>query len=193
MLRELIRALFMAGLPVALASYGLVWWAMRQGHITPVSSVRAMEKGMKLQSKKRRQDRKQRKAARKKGLEAPDIEAEGASLPGGDPVHKKWLAFGGGFYGVVGVLTYVVVELGELRDFFRSFESLSALLAQIGFDMLINLFVEAMKNFAIAIAWPVYWMSEIRMNEVWIWVGVAYLGYWAGVKAALQRFGRAAS
>ena len=64
------------------------------------------------------------------------------------------------------------------------------MLAQFGFDMLINLIVDAVKNFVIAIAWPVYWMSTISMNEVWIWFVAAYAGYWAGVKLALRRFGQ---
>jgi hypothetical protein len=192
MVREFIRALFLAGIPVALASYALVWWSLRQGYLGPVSSVRDMEKGIKLMSKKRAQDRKQRKVARKSGAAEAPVEAEGMSFHRIDPVHNKWLAFGGGFYGIVGLLTYAVVEVGELIDFFRSFESFAALLAQFGIDMLVDLFVDALMNFVVAIAWPVYWMSEIAMNHVWIWFGVAYLGYWAGVKLAVHRFGQAA-
>lgn len=189
MVRELIRALFVAGVPVALASYALVWWSLRQGYLDPADSVRGLEKGMKLRSKERRQDRKQRKQAKKSGKAEVIAAAERASLHRADPVHKKWLAFGGGFYGVVGLLTYAVVEFGELREFFQSFESLSALLARFGFDMLVNLLVGALVNFVVAIAWPVYWMTEMSMNYVWIWFGAAYVGYWAGVRLALQRVG----
>lgn len=193
MFRELIRALFMAGVPVALASFLLVWWSLRQGYLGPAGSVRDLEKSMKAMSKKRRQVRKQRKAEKKRAKKQPDVEKTAVSDYRVDPVHNKWLAFGGGFYGIVGLLTYAVVEFGELRDFFLGFESLAALLAQFGFDMLINLIVDALMNFVIAITWPVYWMTEIAMNEVWIWFAVAYCGYWAGVKGALHRFGRAAS
>lgn len=189
MIGELIRALFIAGLPVGLTSYLLVWWSLRRGYLGPAGSVRDLEKGMKAMSKERRQLRKQRKAAKKGGNAEPGAAAKGGPDVRIDPVHNKWLAFGGGFYGIVGLLTYAVVEFGELRDFFLSFESLAALLAQFGFDMLINLIVDAVKNFVIAIAWPVYWMSAIAMNEVWIWFGAAYAGYWAGVKLALRRFG----
>jgi hypothetical protein len=191
MLWELIRAMFLAGVPVALASYLLVWWSLRRGYLGPAGSVRDMEKSMKALSKKRRQARKQRKAARKGGKEAPDVEGIGTADDRIDPVHKKWLAFGGGFYGIVGLLTYAVVEVGELRDFFQGFESIAALLAQFGFDMLVNLLIDAVMNFVVAIAWPMYWMSEIQMKEAWIWFGAAYFGYWAGVKGALRRFGQA--
>jgi hypothetical protein len=189
MFRELIRALFTAGVPVALASYALVWWSLRQGYLDPANSVRDLEKGMKMRSKERRQDRKQRKQAKKSGQAVVVTQTGGASLQRADPVHKKWLAFGGGFYGVVGLLTYAVVEFGELREFFQSFESLAALLARFGFDMFVNLLVGALVNFVVAIAWPVYWMTEMSMNYVWIWFGAAYFGYWAGVRVALQRVG----
>ena len=188
MVREFIRALFLAGIPVALASYALVWWSLRQGYLDRVSSVRDMEKGIKLMSKKRAQDRKQRKAAKKSGAAEAQVEVEGMSIYRSDPVHNKWLAFGGGFYGIVGLLTYAVVEVGELIDFFTGFESFAALLEQFGFNMFINLLIDAVMNFVVAIAWPVYWMSEFAMRNVWIWFGVAYLGYWAGVKLALHRF-----
>ena len=192
MIRELLRALFLAGLPVAATSFLLVWWSLRQGYLAPAGSVRAMEKNMKQQSKQRRQERKQRKAAKKSGQALPLTGTEGAPGARIDLVHNKWLAFGGGFYGVVALITYVVVEFGELRDFFLGFESLAALLAGFGISMLVNLLVDAVMNFVVAIAWPAYWMSEVASSHIWIWFGVAYLGYWAGVKGALQRYGRGA-
>lgn len=192
MFRELVRALFIAGLPVAVTSFLLVWWSLRQGLLGPAAGVRDMEKNMKQMSKQRRQERKQRKSAGKSGSAERLAAVGGAHAAGIDPVHNKWLAFGGGFYGVVALLTYAVVEVGELRDFFVGFESLAALLAGFGIDMLANLFVDALLNFVTAIAWPAYWMSEVAMNHIWIWFGMAYLGYWAGVKAALHRFGKAA-
>ena len=68
-------------------------------------------------SKERRQRRKQRKAAKKGGKAEPDAATKAGPDVRIDPVHNKWLAFGGGFYGIVGLLTYAVVEFGELRDF----------------------------------------------------------------------------
>jgi len=193
MLLEILRAIAFAGLPVGLATYALVWWSLRQGYIDPVISVREVEQRFKRISKKQSAARKNRK--RRKSESGP----EGSTNPqasaafgesGMNPVHAKWLKFGGGFYGVVGLLTYAVVELKELRDFFLGFESLSALLAQFGFNMLIGLFIEAVKNFVVAIAWPVYWLSDIRSNHIWAWFVVAYAAYWAGAKLALRRFGR---
>ena len=192
MLLEILRAIAVAGLPVGLATYALVWWSLRQGYIDPATSVREVEQRFKRISKERSAARKNRKRrmSNPDGAHSPNRPAFAAvGQPGMNPVHAKWLKFGGGFYGVVGLLTYAVVELKELRDFFLGFESLSALFAQFGFNMLIGLFIEAVKNFVVAIAWPVYWLSDIRSNYIWAWFVVAYVAYWAGAKLALHRFG----
>ena len=211
MLLELLGAMLIAGLPVAAASYGLVWWSLRQGYIGSANSLKELERGFKHRSKEisaaKKSEKKNRKSARKSarksgqsigkmskakslGLALASAK-EQARQPGPSVLntfHGKWLAFGGGFYGVVGLLTYGVVELGELRDFFLGFESLSALLAHFGLDMLIGIFVGAVTNFVVAIAWPVYWLSDIHSDYIWVWFMVAYAAYWAGAKLALQRF-----
>jgi len=163
MIGELIVAVFKAGLPVAIASYALVWWALKKDHFGSVVSLKELNG------------------------EAKRLAKDKESKIKADPVHKKWLAFGGGFYGVVGLLTYAVVELGEIRDFFRQFESLSALVSSISLDLFIGLMIDAMKNFVVAISWPVYWMSDIRSDHIWIWFAVAYGGYWAGARFALHQ------
>ena len=202
MLLELFRATLIAGLPVAAASYGLVWWSLRQGYIGSVSSLKELEQGFKRQSKERSAAKKDRKRSRKAGekTEARSLGLALASVrqqarqPGPSVLntfHGKWLAFGGGFYGVVGVLTYAVVELRELRDFFLGFESLYALFADFGINMLVGILVNAVTNFVVAIAWPAYWLSDIRSDHIWIWFIVAYAAYWAGAKFALQRFAAA--
>ena len=62
---------------------------------------------------------------------------------------------------MVAMLTYIVVELREVRDFFLNFESISAFFSDISFDMLIDLIIDSFMNFILAIAWPWYWLSEI--------------------------------
>ncbi|MFC1688025.1 hypothetical protein ACFL07_00010 [Pseudomonadota bacterium] len=165
MIQTLIIAVFKAGIPVALASFGLIWWALKNDYLDSFISVEDLEKQIKQQSKN------------KKNREKGD----------GDLVHNKWLAFGGGFYGVVALLTYVVVELREIWEFFVQFESISAFFAKISFGMLIGLVIDAIMNFVLAIAWPWYWLTEISPPHIWIWFVVAYGGYWAGTRLALRR------
>jgi hypothetical protein len=195
MVLDLFRAIFTAGMPVGVATYLLVWWSLRHGYIRSAGSVRDMEQGFKRLAREKsaaRKDQKRRakgKPARHQAMDAVSpIRDPAARVAGMTPLHGKWLAFGGGFYGVVGLLTYGVVELRELRDFFLGFESLPALFAQFGFDMLVQIFIDAARNFVVAIAWPVYWLSDIRSEHVWIWFVVAYVAYWAGARLALKRY-----
>jgi hypothetical protein len=202
MLLELFRAMLMAGLPVAAASYGLVWWSLRQGYIGSFKSLKEMEQGFKRRSKENSAAKRGQKKSRKSGIkgEASSLSLRLASVrrqaqqPGPSVLntfHGKWLAFGGGFYGVVGLLTYGVVELRELRDFFLGFESFYELFANFGINMLVGILVDAVTNFVAAIAWPAYWLSGIRSDHIWIWFIIAYAAYWAGAKLALQRFAAA--
>lgn len=162
MLHELISALFKAGLPIAAASYGLVWWALRNNYLEPPGSVGDMEK----ETKRLAKDKETKK--------------------NGDLVHNKWMAFGGGFYGVVGVLTYLFVELGEIRDFFAQFGGFSDLFSRLSLDLLVRLFIDSIMNFVVAIAWPVYWIGDFAGKYIWLWLVVAYSSYWAGARMALH-------
>lgn len=163
MIAEIFSAVFKAGLPVGLCSYGLAWWAIRKDYIEPVSSVKDLE----LAVKNRTKDKQLKKQ--------------------GDAVHRKWLTFGGGFYGVVALLTYAIVELAEIRDFIMGLGGLFEMIRNLSLGVIINLFVGALKNFIVAISWPVYWLSEARGESVWLWFAVAYAGYWIGVRQAVRQ------
>lgn len=164
MIREIFIAFFKAGLPVGVVAYLLVWWALRNGYLSDVNNVKEIEKEVKRLVKDKE------------------------NKPEGDLVHRKWLAMGGGFYGVVAVLTWLFVELGEILDFITSFESIDALINSLSFGTLVNLVIEAIKNSFLAIAWPVYWLSDIRSDHIWIWFIVAYGAYWAGTSLATRQF-----
>ena len=47
MISEIFTALFKAGLPVGLAAYLLVWWALRNGYLSGVETVKEIEKEVK--------------------------------------------------------------------------------------------------------------------------------------------------
>lgn len=166
MISEIFTAFFKAGLPVGVAAYLLVWWALRNGYLSGVENVREIEREVKRLAKDKE------------------------SKPEGDLVHRKWLAMGGGFYGVVAVLTWVFIELGEILDFITSFESFDALIQSLSVGTLINMFIEAIKNSFLAIAWPVYWLTDIPSNHIWIWFIVAYGAYWLGSTLAARQFAR---
>ncbi len=109
MLRELFRALFLAGTPVAVASYLLIWWALKNKYLQGASNLKDVEVHFKGVSKARSRKKKDEKKLRKKGGGAVVMKTGQQEEHKMNPVHNKWLSFGGGFYGVVGLLTYVVL------------------------------------------------------------------------------------
>ena len=162
MIFEILKALLVAGVPVGVTAALLTWWALRNGYLRDVEGVRDVEREIKRLGK----DKAQRKQS--------------------DYVQRKWLALGGGFYGVVAFLTWLVIEGRDLWNFFASFDGLAALLNALSFDTLVGLFVEAIKNSFFAIAWPVYWMQDFRGQHLWAWFLAAYAGYWAGSRLAVH-------
>lgn len=93
---------------------------------------------------------------------------------------SKWISFGGGFYGVMAVLTYLWVELIEVVEFLTSEGSIAATLADLNVGDLINLFINSIMNFIVAITWPVYWMNKVEGQSIWLWFLVLYAGYVTG-------------
>lgn len=163
MIQEFFIALFKAGLPVGVLAYLLVWWALRNGYLSEVATVREVETEVKRLAK----------------------DEEGKKT--GDPVHRKWLALGGGFYGVVALLTLIVIELGDILDFLRNFDGFTSLAELLSISTLISILFETLMNSFLALAWPMYWLSDAQVDYAWIWFAVAYGGYWLGCHLATQR------
>lgn len=183
---HMIATFFLAsikvGVPVAVASYLLVWWAMKKQYFGQVDNLKMLESKVKGLRSAKSQNKKNKS---KKSENSNSEDAEQA--PEMNPFHNKWLSFGGGFYGVVGLLTYAVVELGEIRDFFSNFDGLISLITDITPDLFIGFIINSIMNFVAAIAWPWYWMDKIHTDHIWIWFIVAYIGYWAGSRYALHQ------
>ncbi len=93
---------------------------------------------------------------------------------------SKWMSFGGGFYGVMAVLTYVIVEFFEVVDFLTSESSLIETIKALSVGDFVDLFINSIMNFVTAITWPVYWMRSVEGYATWIWFVVVYFGYSCG-------------
>jgi hypothetical protein len=192
MIGEFFRALFSAGIPVAVTSYLLAWWALKNGYFERADSVKGLEKEVKrLTGKKSKKDKKRSKNTAASDPERNSTEFEKAEpiRHKMNPVHNKWLSFGGGFYGVVALMTYGVIELGEVRDFIANLGGFFQMLSNLSLNLIIGFLVNSFMNFFWAMAWPAYWLSEISSNDIWLWFLLAYGGYWAGTRYALHRVG----
>ena len=159
MILELFEAILKAALPVGAFSLGMIYWGLHLGHIDRPDQVSDFHKELKRMSKERKKDKGKKKY---------------------NPVHKKWFVFGGGFYGIVALMTYALVEWYELVDFLGGLNGFGDLISRLNINLFIGIFVEGLMNFIVAVTWPVYWISEIETNRLWLWCVAAYGGYYAG-------------
>ena len=157
----LFNALLTAGLPLFLLTFVVVTWALHAGRLSG-GTVRTVQDSMRALGASQK-DRKTREKV--------------------DPVTHQWLRFGGGFYGLVALYTWLLIEWDDLASFFTGIWRLVFRLdlgAVIG--LAVNLFIESIMNFVVAIAWPAYWLAEYR--QPWLLLLAAYGGYWLGIEAA---------
>ncbi len=162
---EVFWALLMVTVPITAFTLMLVSWSFRKGFFQETLDTKALEREMKAMSRK----------GKKNKTEESTVQ---------HPLQKKWAKFGGGFYGIVAFFTYIVIEVTDVITMIVNFGGFFDFLRQLDFNVIINLLVEAVTNFITAMIWPMYWMKRIDTNEVWIWFGMAYAGYWLGLKLA---------
>ncbi|MFT6732749.1 MAG: hypothetical protein ACJAS9_000931 [Polaribacter sp.] len=152
---EVIRAIFFAGLPTAVITFLMVFFAIKRGYV---------ELGEDLDElKKRKKQAKISKTEFKVNL-----------------VHSKWLYFGGGYYGLMALTTYAHVEFMEIYDFFGNFSSIANFIDKISFGAFIRLIIDSFMNLIPAFTWFLYWPKIIVMHSGWYWLGASYVGYHIG-------------
>ncbi len=182
MTEQLLRALFQAFVPIAAMSFALTWWSVKRGYVSGGGTIKGLKSELKHISKAQSRDRKQQKKGRIK-------EGNQEKSPKTDVLHKKWLKFGGGFYGVVAFYTYLVIEIQEIVDFVTAYSGFSGLLSNLGPSLLIRFFIESLKNFIAAFVWPATWLSTVPSKYIIIWLAAAWFGYQLGTQLALRQRG----
>lgn len=166
-LTELLAALLTAGLPLFLLSLALVSWALHQGWLAG-ETVKELQLSLEALAKTQKDKHNSQR------IDAPLV---------------KWFRFGGGFYGLVALYTWLLVEWEDVADFLGGLADIVVNIDAGGLvGLLIELFIESMMNFVTAIAWPAYWLGQSR--GAWVMLFVAYAGYWLGIKAALYGWRR---
>ncbi len=160
-LYAILSALFTAGLPLFVMAFVLVALAFHRGWLAG-ESVQEIRSSIEALGKKQKGKKNRRKL---------------------DPAMGRWFQFGGGFYGLVALYTWLLIEwadvadsLSDLGGIFFSFDP------GVVFELALALFIESIINFGLAIGWPAYWLAESQGN--WLLLLVAYAGYWLGIKAA---------
>lgn len=164
LLKELLWALLILGAPLMVLTLAMVYWALHRGIVATTEGVDALSKEINAFGK-----------ARKKQQKKPVM----------NPLHHKWFEFGGGFYGLTALYTYLLVEFGEVVDFIASVPGvLWRFDLGAAISLLVNFFINALMNFITAITWPVFWMREGDSGRFWLWLLVAWASYWVGLRLA---------
>ncbi|MFC4348696.1 hypothetical protein ACFO5Q_12655 [Kordiimonas lipolytica] len=175
-------AFFTVGVPVAVTAYLLIGWLIHNGRLQSFSSRKELDehiKGIKQQKKERKKEQKKKKEAREKES---------------DLAFRKWLQFGGGFYGTAALYTFVINEIGDIFRFL--FKVLNIADWQIDWSLggiinfLVTAFVEfllnSLQNFLAAILWFMEWGEGDGGLRILMNFAMAYVGYGIGSRLASE-------
>ena len=109
--------------------------------------------------------------------EAPDMPEPHGRL-------SRWLNAaiddrGGGYYGILALITFLILEVRMLWAEWLDADSLESFLTQLGFEALLGFSAESVIHAVWASIWPFYWYTHLGVNAVWLAL-IAWLVYRAG-------------
>jgi hypothetical protein len=177
---EALRATFFAALPVACFTFLTVQWLIASGRLPKFSDA----KDLQAQYKKMRQETKE---AKKKTKQIPRAERQEKQpffhkKTGSDMLHGKLIFFGGGFYGTMALFTYLIIEVDEILTFFGKIIDISHWNFTFNIQFLVDLFINSIMNIVSAFIWFQTLPRYVEVNNGFIWIVAAYLGYLGGVQ-----------
>ena len=158
----MIKAVLFVGLPVGVFSYVMMYYAYKNGYLTTDIAIEDA-------FKKQNQEYVSLSRKNKKELRY---------------FHSKWISFGGGFYGLVALLTFIIIELLQFTNFWLGVTGWHDVVGLFTLDSLINMFVDAIKNMVAAALWFTYWPDVFDTPNFIAWILVAYAGYRLGANYA---------
>jgi len=158
----MFKAIILVGIPVGAFSFLMIYYAYLKGYLsTDIEFKDAFNKHNKAHSTLSKKH--------KKNLLF---------------LHSKWVTFGGGFYGLIALLTFIVIELLQIVNFWLNVTGWQDIAALFSIQALIGMFVDSIVNMVKAAIWFTYWPEVFNTDNFIGWVLVAYLGYRLGAKLA---------
>lgn len=175
---DILYAILFACLPIAFISYLAVKYAYIRGYFSldedmdlQASSIdrSKLDKQLKSELKKRKKSKEQHHKM--------------------NILHSKWLTFGGGFYGLLALVTFIYIEFKQIFEFWIAATGLQYFIDFLTIGNIIGMFVDSILNMLKAIVWFSYWPREIEMDNPLFWLLMAYAGYKLGSSQAHKRVG----
>ena len=157
-----LQAVFELGLPVAGLTWLLFYRLYSRGEIDRAADRKAIRTNLK-------QIKKASKESRGRG---------------GSVLHNKWMKFGGGFYGVAALWTFIVIEATDLVTTVAGFQGFDAMFEDGILGFIIHAVVNQITNFVNALVWFGYWAGGDTEHSLILWVAIAYAAYVAGLNLA---------
>jgi hypothetical protein len=157
---EFLEAVFKLGLPVLLLSWALINRLYRTGKITEGADPKAVKFTLKQL---------------KKGWDKEDRSKS-------DFAQNKWMRFGGGFYGVTALATFIIMEVTDALSFLWDFPGFTELFKGGLVSFVIGLVTNQFETFISSLIWFAYWSGDD--HTLIVWVIIPYLGYLAGLNLA---------
>ena len=199
MIFEIIKASLLGALPVAGFTFLILQWSIVSGRLQAFDGDTSLRKQYKDQINAKKGAQKQaKKDGKKKKAEGETVAAENAvkeeptplfsSRRGGDMFHGKVMSFGGGFYGTMSVITYLLIEMVEIWQFLAKIFGPGSWFENIGIGMLVDFIINSIMNFIAAILWFNTLADYLPVGNGWVWLAAAYIGYLAGLKL-VTRYG----
>jgi len=176
---EVFRAIFLAALPVMVFSFTILQWSISTGRMQNFTREES------LTTQHTRHAKSVSKARRSKDTSL--IERLSDKRSRGDIFYGKLMSFGGGYYGTMAMLTYLLVEIVEVWQFVVKALSPDTSFGEIGLGLVIEFFVNSIVNLIAAFIWFATLPKYITINEGLIWLGASYLGYLAGLQLTANR------
>jgi hypothetical protein len=156
---EILWAMFILGLPVAFMSWYLISRLYESGRISKEDDFRTLKESVKKIKKSTKENKDDFNFA-----------------------ERRWMKFGGGFYGITAFTTWITIEVGEALNFIGNFPGLAEIFKDGIGSFIMNFFINQLQNFISALIWFTYWPD--KGDFFLIWIAVPYLAYLLGIFVA---------
>ena len=161
---DILRAILFVGIPVGVFSFLMIYFSYQKGYLsTDVELKDAFKKKNNSQSSLSRKHKK-------------DLLF----------LHSKWVTFGGGFYGLIALLTFIIIELTQVVNFLFSITGWQDIVALFSLDTLIAMIIDSITNMIKAAIWFSYWPSKFNTENFIVWILIAYISYRFAAKYAMR-------
>lgn len=164
MIFDIIKAIIIAGLPIALFSYYLIILTRTKTQLKSTNATQLKKELKTLELKKN-----------------PDENFMHSLL------QKKFLKFGGGFYGILTLITYIHIEIYQLIQFVNNFSGFNALFEAGILRLVIAFIIDAVMNLMSAFMWPFYWSDYLPIDSGLTWLVIAILAHTIATRYALSK------